>query len=63
MSSYTKSPKLLTDYLQESLSTCLNNITFKMMNTDTEETSIFAYLFFSSEWLNFLPCVYKTQVT
>lgn len=34
MSSCAKSPKLLTDYFQESIFTCLSNITFKMMNID-----------------------------
>lgn len=58
----TKSPKLLTDYLQESVFTCLNTITFKMMNIDIEERSICAYLVFSSKQLKFLLCLYNTQV-
>lgn len=54
MSGYMKPPQLLTDYLQESVFTCLNNTTFKVINIDIEEKSICAYFAFSPKQLNFL---------
>lgn len=62
MSGCTKAPQLLTDYLWESIFTCLNNTTLKMINIDIEERSVCAYFAFSPEQLNFLPSLYNTQV-
>lgn len=61
MSSHMKSPKRLTDYLQESVFTCQKNITPKMINTDREERSFCDYLGLAPKHMTFSLYLYSTH--